>query len=72
MSNKDAILQQAVELLSAHFSSVQILVSEILPNGDTVAQFNGSGDWYARTGLAHEFLVRDKAQTSLDIRRRTP
>lgn len=56
--------QQRIEAtaaaLSEHFDSVQIFVSFPL-HGATQAIQAGRGDWYARQGMAHEFIQRDRA-----------
>ncbi len=49
--------------LSEHFDSVQILATRLEPDGRTVATILGSGNWYARTGLARFFLDQDQATT---------
>ena len=59
-SEKQAI-EHALEVLSEHFDAVQILV-EITDAGLTTGMFRGYGSWYARQGMAHEFIERDKAQ----------
>lgn len=51
--------------LSEHVEHVQVMVSwneEAL----THRVFYGSGNWYARQGLAHEFIQKDIAQTNAD------
>lgn len=58
---KEAI-DRALEILGEHFDSVQILASHVTVNKETVSAFFGVGDWYARTGMAAEFLSRNNAQ----------
>lgn len=43
---------------------VQILASGENDKGTTEYCFQGAGNWYARTGMAHEFLERDQASTN--------
>jgi hypothetical protein len=55
-------LEAAIMPLREHFDAVQIL-STWTENGICYSRYYGSGNWYARTGLAHEFLEQDQAQT---------
>ena len=48
--------------LSEYFDTVQILVSNTTDLG-TEHVFLGSGNWYARQGMAHDFINKDRAQT---------
>jgi hypothetical protein len=55
------ILEDASRKLGEHFDAIQILASwneESL----TKAMYRGSGNWYARQGMAHEFINADIAQ----------
>lgn len=57
-----AIVQKALDTLGEHFEAVQIMVS--WNEQGTTRLFNlGSGNWYARMGMAHEFVKSDEAQT---------
>lgn len=60
MSN-DEVIQKALDILGEHFDHVQILVTW---NEDALSKFwhRGSGSWYARQGMAHEFINSDIAQ----------
>ena len=63
MTNAESnlLVDQAVLKLSEHFNSVQILVA--WPEGGTTKSYKlGAGDWYARQGLAHEFIHEDMAR----------
>lgn len=58
-----ALLQAKVDSLMEHFDSVQILVSFRSPkDGGTAYLARGGGNWYARQGMAHEFINADRAQ----------
>lgn len=63
MNEKELI--QFLELvacrLGEQFANVQILVSWPSDEGGTSSLFRGSGDWYARQGLAHRFIHSDQA-----------
>ena len=56
------IVEQAVATLMEHCDSVQVLASYQNENGLTNRYFTGRGNFYARTGMAHEFLSRDNAE----------
>lgn len=58
------ILRREAEKLMEHFSSVQILASRVDADGSTHMFTMGRGDWYARQGLAHEFISRERAETN--------
>ena len=67
MSKEEAIkiLDREVNTLREFFPHVQILVTW----GDdkdegTFDLFRGQGNWYARVGMAREFLTRDEGQTT--------
>ncbi len=47
--------------LSEHFDAVQILVSW---NEEAICKnlYAGAGNWYARQGMAHDFINQDVAQ----------
>lgn len=57
-----AIVRQHVIALSEFFDSIQILVSN---SGDigTESVYLGSGNWFARQGMAHDFITKDRAHT---------
>lgn len=57
------IVQNHLNALMEHFECVQVLVSFPADNGGTGRFFMGAGNWYARQGMAHEFIQMDKAQT---------
>lgn len=56
-----ALLGEFVEKLGEHFDHVQILATWN-EEGLTKAAYSGCGSWYARQGLAHEFINKDIAQ----------
>lgn len=55
------LIEQTAASLGEHFSAVQILVSFPASGGGTQGIKRGCGDWYARQGLAHEFITEDQA-----------
>lgn len=54
----ERILESAVEKLGEHFDAVQIF-GTWCDEGSTKFLPRGSGNWYARQGMAHEFINRD-------------
>ena len=66
---KDAqkIIEEHVAALAEHFGAVQIMVTRLAPNGNTECYRHGSGDWYSRQGMAHEFIAIDEARTQVHV-----
>lgn len=64
MSDSEAydIVENALDKIGEHFSNVQILISWPADGGGTRKIFIGSGDWYARQGLAGAFIKSDEAE----------
>ena len=60
---RQAVVQQHVTALMEHFESVQILVSVLEPDG-TGSCFLGAGNWFARQGMARDFMQQDQARTA--------
>lgn len=60
-SEAEKLLDDAVARLGEHFDSVQILASWN-EGGLTLCSKRGAGNWYARQGMAHEFINADQAQ----------
>ena len=60
---KYELIRSAVSVLSEHFGAVQIVASELLPDGRTLGYRLGSGDFYARRALCQEFVEMDQAST---------
>lgn len=56
----DAMLAE----LGEHFDCVQILGTYMGDDGNTNRVTRGIGNWYARQGVAREFLEMDAAQTT--------
>jgi hypothetical protein len=55
------ILQRHVSNMSEHFDAIQVLVTWFEGDGVTRALSKGSGNYYARVGMAKEFVVREDA-----------
>jgi hypothetical protein len=62
---QEAIVENAAAKLFEHFDSVQILVSKTGLEGTTSVK-RGLGNWYARQGMAHEFISDDKARSQAE------
>lgn len=58
------MLDEMVAKLREHFDAVEIMVSWQRDEGDgrTLGLKRGGGSWYARQGMAHEFIETDRAQ----------
>lgn len=68
MTREDAekLLERTAEQLGEHFDAVQILASrphETEKGGDHGTEIfqKGRGNWYARQGMAQQFVARDRA-----------
>ena len=63
MSPEEAerIVKKAVDLLGDHFEVVQVMVSWN-EQRETRCLKRGGGNWYARQGMAYEFINEDAAQ----------
>jgi hypothetical protein len=57
----DAILAEFIPKLMEHCDAVQVMLTFPSPDGKTRGKVNGRGNWYARKGMAHEFISRDQA-----------
>jgi hypothetical protein len=58
----DAILEEVMPKLMEHCDAVQVLLTFPSPNGQTLRKVHGRGNWYARQGMAHEFITTDQAR----------
>jgi hypothetical protein len=56
------IVQHHVTALMEHFDSVQIFGSVVTDRGTEFIKLGG-GNWFARQGMAHDFITCDRAQT---------
>lgn len=54
------LIEECAAKLGEHFEAVQILASWT-DQGVTHGSKRGCGNWYARQGLAHEFINQDMA-----------
>lgn len=51
--------------LAEHFDAVQILASHCEADG-TMCMKRGRGNWYARQGMAQEFIQSNEAETNAE------
>lgn len=68
--NQQALLEKFVQQLIEHFDSVQIFVTIQESEGTDMAtlQLNsGAGNWYARFGQVHEWLISHKHRIRLHV-----
>lgn len=56
------ILESHVAQLSEIFDAVQVCGSFLTPDGKTLSQKRGSGNWYARQGMCKEFIDENQAE----------
>lgn len=56
------VVKKALHDLGEHFESVQILAT-FVEEGQTLRSFSGCGNWYARQGMAHEFINQEWRRT---------
>ena len=68
------LIDNSLEALMEHFEAVQILATtHDSISGDTYDWMRGSGNWYARRGLADNFISKDKAQDiGVEVANRLP
>lgn len=58
-------IDECIARLMEFGEAVQILLTWREPStGNTFNIYDGRGNWYARTGMAHDFLQQDKARTN--------
>lgn len=62
-SEMDRIIERFLEELGEHCDAVQVMASWN-EEGRTYATVVGSGNWYARQGMARQFINTDQAQTN--------
>lgn len=68
-AEKEAVVMMHLQGLANVFESVQILVSSTQSTG-TGYVFKGSGNWFARQGMAQAFVQMEQAQETARVWRR--
>lgn len=70
-SHDMALLERAANQLGEHFDTVQIFVTRHSPveEGGTINADWGTGNWFARYGQIHDWLLRKDEQARLKARR---
>ena len=66
MKEEEQIIDNAISVLMEHFDCVQVLVSRVDMDGNTSSHRRGSGNWYARLGMAHEFINAGVSQDAAE------
>jgi hypothetical protein len=66
----ERLLDSHASQLSEMFDAVLILGSFLEPDGTTACIAGGQGNWYARQGMAAQFIARAKAEGLVDEIRR--
>lgn len=67
MTHEDMLAEKIRGILAdlgEHFDAVQILATYVQDDGMTARVTMGTGNWYARQGIAREFLATDEAVTT--------
>lgn len=59
------MVDSAIAKLAEHFDHVQLLIS-YNEQDNTRSLFRGSGNWFARQGMAHNFIQRDIANETAE------
>ena len=62
------LLYKEAQKLAEHFDSVQIVATLKDDDGGTQMHACGSGNFYARMGSAHEWLVRENERVRIKAR----
>lgn len=60
------VLDKALRELGEHFDAVQVLVTWC-EGGVTKSRHAGVGNWFARVGVARNFIERDQANDAADL-----
>ena len=68
MSNdqKLKVLESYVAKLSEIYESVQVMATGLNSDNTTFCHKRGSGNWYARQGMAHELIQENIASDTAD------
>ena len=56
------LVEKHAGILKEFFDSVQVLTTWVDENGCTRGKKFGMGDWYARQGIAREFVEQNQAE----------
>ncbi len=70
----DALIEQALKLLSEHFDAVLIFVSRHEPGelDGTLKMSRGAGNFYARYGQAKEWVIMEEEGMREHLRNQEP
>ena len=62
LDQRDDAIRRAKAILTEYFDCVQILASFTDPHSGTYLREDGSGNHFARIGMAQEYIGNDKAK----------
>ena len=63
----EKIVQQAIDMLGEHFDCVQIFVTT-KNSGYTETIATGIGNYYARIGIARDWIIREEERSRVRVR----
>lgn len=63
-AEKLAVLERHVNELAEIYDHIQIMGTWLRPDNTTASHKRGSGNWYARLGMAREFLSDNEAENT--------
>lgn len=66
-AEKERLIDDIAHRLVEHFDCVQILCSSLKPDGSTEIFRRGSGNWFARKGMMHDYLETVSASDSASL-----
>ena len=61
------VVKKCLDVLSKHMDSVQIMGTWVNEHDETEIISYGTGNWYARQGMATELVNTDSAETLADV-----
>jgi hypothetical protein len=64
LDEAQVVLDKVAAQLSEHFDAVQIMVTWLGPDGGTLMESRGRGNWFARMGMAQEMVTNSASQNS--------
>lgn len=64
------IVQAAVNRLAEHFDAVQVFAQKRVDGTGTIQAMQfGAGNWYARWGHVHEWMIKNDEQAKIELRK---
>ena len=62
-----ATVEDCLKKIGEHFEVVQIMVSNCDGEAGTSILYKGTGNYYTRLGMAHDFIVGERQTTSAQM-----